>query len=119
MALCHNLVSLRCADAFVKILVAHYHRRAAATGETFHELDRELAVLRRLQTVRVRVETELRAKMFVELVRAAERAAQRATDLDLIFPGRLQPKHRIKRQQFVNVDRRQSQFARNPFDGLL
>ena len=72
-------------DTFVEILVAHHHRRGAATGQAFDEFDRELSVLRRLQAVRVRVKTELRAKMFVQFVRTAERATQRAADFDLIF----------------------------------
>ena len=57
------------ADAFVKVVVAHHHRRGAATGETFDEFDRELSVLRRLRAVRVRVQAQLLAKMFVQFIR--------------------------------------------------
>ena len=72
-------------DAFVKVLVAHHHRRGAAAGEAFDEFDRELSVLRGLQAVRVRIQPQLLAKMFVQFVRAAQRATQRAANLDLIF----------------------------------
>lgn len=61
----NNFVRFGGRDTFVKILVAHHHRRRAAAGETLHEFDRELSVLRRLHTVRVRVEPELGAKVFV------------------------------------------------------
>src|SRR5678816_1676227 len=61
-ALPQNLVRLRSRYAFVEILVAHHHRRGAATGEAFDKLDRETAVLRRLQAVRVGVESEFRAE---------------------------------------------------------
>src|SRR5262245_38997879 len=54
-----DFVRLRVVDTFVKILVAHHHRRAAATGETFDKFNRELAVSRRLRAVRVSVEAEL------------------------------------------------------------
>ena len=73
-ALPDNLIRLRHAHAFVEIFVAHHHGGCAATGEALDEFDRELSVLRRLQTVCVRIETKLGAKVFVQLVRAAERA---------------------------------------------
>ena len=91
-------------DAFVKIVVAHHHRRGAATGETFDEFDRELSVLRRLRAMLVRVETQFPTKMLVEFIRATQRAAQRPANLDLIFAHRLLSEHRIKRHEFVNVD---------------
>jgi hypothetical protein len=57
--------------------------------------------------------------MLVQFIRAAERAAQCAADLDLIFAHRLLPEHRVKRQDFKNVDRLEFQLFRRPFDGFL
>ena len=105
-------------NAFVEIFIAHHHWGCAAAGEALDEFDRELAVLRRLQTVRVRVEAELGAKVFVQLVRAAERTTQRATDLDLMFAWRGLPEHRVERHEFVDVDGLESQLARDPLRGL-
>src|SRR5262245_11157215 len=112
---------------FITIVIAHHHPRRAATGETFDEFDCELRVSRRLQDVLVRIEAQLLAKMFVQLVRTAERATERAANLDLIFPDRLLPEHRVKRDEFVNVDRLQAEllgsplhgFHRNPAEALL
>jgi len=102
----------------VEIFVAHHHRRHATAGKALHELDRKLAVLRRLQTMRMRVETKLGAKVFVQLVRAAERTAQRAADFDLMLARRGLAKHRIKRHEFVDVDGLEAEFARDPLRGF-
>src|SRR6185369_3876643 len=115
----HYFIRLRLADAFVKVVVAHHHRCGAAASQAFDEFDRELSILRRLQTVRVRAEAQLLAKMLVQRIRTAKRAAQRAEKLDLVLPDRLLPKPRIKRHQFVNVDGLQAELARRPFDGFL
>ena len=114
----HDFVRLRVRNTLVEILVAHHHWRSAATGEALDEFDRELSVLRRLQTVRVRIKTELGAKMFVQFVRAAQRAAQRAANLDLMFARRGLAEHRIERHELVDIDRLKSQLARNPLRGF-
>ena len=106
-------------NAFVEGFVAHHHRRGAATGQALDELDRELAVLRRLNAVLVRIETELVAKMFVQRVRAAQRAAQRTADSNLIFPDRLLPENRVKRDQLINIDWLQAEFLGGPLDRRL
>src|ERR1039457_4771584 len=103
-AIPRNLVRPSVRNTFVKRVVAHHNRGGAATGEAFDEFDRELSVLRRLRAVRVRVQTELVAKMFVQFISAAERATQRPADLDLVFAHRLLPEHRVKRHDFIDVD---------------
>jgi len=114
-----NFIGFCMIDAFVKFVVAHHHRGGAATGETFDEFDRELSVLRRLRAVRVRFQAQLLAKVFVEFIRAAQRAAQRPADLDLIFAHRLLLEHRIKRHEFVNVDGLQIELPGRPLDRFL
>src|SRR5688572_1872547 len=118
-ALPHYLIRLRVRDALVEILVAHHHRCGAATREAFDELDGKLAVLRGLQAVPMRVETELGAEVFVQLSGTAERAAQRAADFDHVLACRLLAEHRIERDELVNVDRLQAELLRGPLDGLL
>ena len=113
-----NFVRLGIRNAFVKIFVAHHHRRHAATSEALDEFDRELAILRRLQTVRVRVKAKLGAKMFVQLVRAADGTAQGATNFDLMFADRRLPEHRVECHELMDVDGLKSQFARDPLRGF-
>src|SRR5438876_11964892 len=84
LASAHNFIRVRLAHAFIKVVVAHQHRRRAATGQAFDELDGELAVLRRLQAMLVRIQAQLLATILVQLVAASERTTQRAADLDLI-----------------------------------
>jgi len=107
------------ADGFVEVVVHHHHRCGAATGEAFDEFDRELSVLRRLRAVRMRVQAQLLAKMFVEFIRTAQRAAQRPADLDLIFAHRLLPEHGIKRHKLIDVDWLQFEFLCRPLDRFL
>ncbi len=113
-----DFIGLRIAHAFVEIFVAHHHRCHAATSEALHEFNRELPVLRRLQAVSMRVEAKLGAKVFVQFVRAAECAAQRATDLDLVFARCGLAEHRIKRHEFVDVDGLQTEFPGDPLRGF-
>ena len=83
---CHDFIRPGLRHPLVKLVAHHHHRRGAATRETFHEFNRELAVLRRLRTMLVRVQAQLFTKMMVQLLAAAQRAAQRAADLDLYLP---------------------------------
>src|SRR4030095_15018670 len=69
-----DFIRLRVVYALVKIVVAHHHGRHAAAGQALDEFDRELSVLRRLRAVTVRIEPQLLAKMFVQLMRPAQRA---------------------------------------------
>ena len=55
-------------DRLMKSLVAHQHRPGAATGQALDEFDRKLSVARGLWPMRVAVEAQLRAKVFVHLV---------------------------------------------------
>ena len=103
-------------NTFVKIIIAHHHRRGAATGEALDEFHGELSVRRRLRAVLVRIQTEFLAKMFAQFIRATKRATQCAANFDLIFAHRLLPQHRIKRQDFLDVDRLQFQFFRRPLN---
>src|SRR5436190_9146523 len=96
-ALLQKLVRLRVADAFVKIIVAHHHRGGAAACEALDKFDRVFAVLRRLRAVRVGIQTQALTEMFVKFAGAAERAAQRAANLQMKFAERLAPEHRVKR----------------------
>ena len=107
------------ADGFVEVVVAHHHWCCAAAGKTFDELDRELSVLRRLQAVRVRIKTQLLAKMFVQRMRTTQRATQRAANFDLIFADGLLPEHRVERDEFVDVDGLQIELLRRPLDRFL
>jgi hypothetical protein len=75
------------AHALVKIIVAHHDRSSATARQAFHELDGEFAVLRCLDSVRVRVQVQLLAKMFMKFVRTAEGAAQGAANLELTSAG--------------------------------
>jgi len=47
-ALLNNLVRLLRSDPFVEIVVAHQHRRGAATGQALDEFNRKFPVLGRL-----------------------------------------------------------------------
>ena len=91
-------------NTFVKFFANHHHRRRAAAREALDKVDGELAIRRRLRTMRVRVETQFRAKIMMQFIRAAERATQRAANLDRVFSLRLLPEHWIKRQDFKNVE---------------
>jgi hypothetical protein len=44
LAFAHDFVSSFAADAFVKIIIDHHHRRGATTGQAFHKLHGEFAV---------------------------------------------------------------------------
>src|SRR5947208_979779 len=118
-ALLQKLVRLRVADRFVEIVVAHHHRGGAATREAFDKLDRVFAILRCLRTVRVSIQSQTLTEMFVKFARAAERAAQRAANFQMKFPKRLASEHWIKRDDLVDVDRRQSELLRRPLDRFL
>src|ERR1051326_7516230 len=74
ISLRQDFVGLLRAHTLVKIVVAHQHRRRAAAREAFDELEREFAVLRRLDTVRARIQAELAAETLVQFVRTAQRA---------------------------------------------
>src|SRR6185503_1734013 len=65
-ALSHDLIRLRVRDCLEKLLIAHHHGTGAATGETFHELNGELAVLRGLQPVLVRGQAKFFANVLVQ-----------------------------------------------------
>jgi len=119
LAIPHNLVSLSRRDALIKLIADHQHRRGAATGEALDKFHRELAIRRGLRTRLLRVQAELLTKMPVQLIRAGERAAQRAANANLVFALRLLPEHRIKRHQLVNIDRMQLQLLRRPLDRRL
>ncbi len=56
------------AYALVEVVVAHYHRGGAATGEAFDEFDRESSILRRLGAMRVGVEAELFTQVPMQLL---------------------------------------------------
>src|SRR5204862_6174767 len=96
-----KLVRLLLADAFVEILVAHHDRGGAAAREAFDKFDRVFAVLRCLRTMRMGVQSQALTKMLMKLRRTAERAAQRAADLQMNLPERLATEHRVKRNDFV------------------
>ena len=117
-ALLNNLVRLLRSDPFVEIVVAHQHRRGAATGQALDEFNRKFPVLGRLDALGARVQAELAAEMFVQPVGTAERATQGAADSDLISAGWFRVEHGIKADQFVNVDRLELEFLRDPLDGL-
>src|SRR5437868_11863914 len=80
-----NFICFLVRNRFVKIVVAHHHWRGAATGETFDKFHCELSILRRLRTVRMRIQTHLLAKMFVQFILATQCATQCATNFDLMF----------------------------------
>src|SRR5687767_11601226 len=67
LTLPHNFLRFLVRNRFVKIFVTHDHGPCAATRQAFDKLDRELAILARLNTVRLRIESELVAKVFVQL----------------------------------------------------
>ena len=58
-ALAEDFRGLLLRDALVQDVVAHQHRRGAATRQTFDELDGNMAILAGLRAVGVRVQTQL------------------------------------------------------------
>src|ERR1043165_4530188 len=72
---CQNFFRFFRRHTFVESLVAHHDRGGAATGQAFDELDRELAVLRRLRAMLVGIQAKLVAELMVQLVRSTQGTA--------------------------------------------
>src|SRR5437899_7674654 len=75
-AFSQNFVRKLRLNTFIKVVIAHHHRRSAATGQAFDKFDRKFPVRRRLQAVLLRVEAELLAEVFVQPARTAQRATK-------------------------------------------
>src|SRR5260221_6068721 len=73
-----NLIRLLFAHIFKKVIVAHHHWSRAATGQAFDKLDGKLAVVGCLRAVFMTVQPQTGAKVLMQLVGAAERAAKGA-----------------------------------------
>src|SRR5882672_4961328 len=114
----HDLVSPLFRDAFAKRFIAHHYWRRATTGEAFDKFYRELSVLGCLRPVLLRVQSQLPAKVLVQLVRTAQGAAQRPANTQMIFSHGFELEHRIECNQLVDIDRLQFQFGSRPFDRL-
>src|SRR5580765_557767 len=104
-AVSQNLICAFFRNSLMKHLIAHHHRRRAATREAFDELDRMLPILRRLCAVLFRVQTQLFAEMLMQLIRPSQRATQSAANTQVVFTHGPQMQHWVKRRQLVNVDR--------------
>ena len=98
----------------MEFVVDHNNRRGAATGETFHEINRDLAIGRDFAEVSMKLFLKGRAG----LITTKQSAGKRAADLNVSTTDRLLPEHRVKRDHFEHVDRLQLELGGDPFTGV-
>src|SRR5258708_1607877 len=92
-----NFIGLLARNAFVKRLVAHHHRRGAATAETLDKFNRKLAVFGRLRSVPVRIERKFGTKVPVQFISATQRTTQRPANPEVVLAHRALVEHWIER----------------------
>jgi hypothetical protein len=120
-----NLRGIIGRNVFVQIVVHHANRRGAATGETFHKLDTEIAVganrHRMVHPIGIVIPDDSgnRAKIFHRAITAGHRATQCPANANVRFPGLLLPEHWIESDELENIDRRQTELGCNPIHSFI
>ena len=100
-------------------LVDHHDRASPATGQALDKFQCKTPIFGRLRSMLLGVKPQLFTEVSTQFVAAIKSATEGAAHLDVVFAERFLPEHRVKRDQFVNIDRLEIELLGRPFDRLL
>jgi hypothetical protein len=112
-------------DTLVQLVANHAHWRGVATGKTFNKFDAVSSIgahrdrIMRFPIITRALDSQTRAQIFHQFQSTCHRAAERAANPDMRFPGRMLAEHWIKSDHLENVDRLEAEFFRDPEDGFV